>query len=130
MIGLDTNVLVRYFTQDDEAQAERANEIVRGLTESDPGFITVIALAETWWVLRGAYAADRGTVIGVLKGLLDSKEIVIEHADTVRRSLGRTDRGADFADALIHERSVDAGCQRTVTFDVRAAERAGMDLVE
>ena len=130
MIGLDTNVLVRYFTQDDEAQAVRANEVVDGLTESDPGYVTLIALAETWWVLRGAYAIDRATVTGILKGLVDSKEIIVELADTVRRSLDRTERGADFADSLIQERGVDAGCERTVTFDANAAKRAGMEMLE
>jgi predicted nucleic-acid-binding protein len=130
VIGLDTNVLVRYFTQDDEGQAVRANEVIDGLTESDPGHVTLIALAEIWWVLRGAYAVDRANVTRILMGLLDSKEIIVEHADTVRRSLHRTERGADFADSLIQERGVDAGCERTVTFDAKAAERAGMELLD
>lgn len=130
MIGLDTNVLVRYFTQDDAAQSARANKIIERLSESDPGFVTLIALAETWWVLRGAYRADRPTVTAILTGLIDSKEIIVEHAETVRRSLHRTERGADFADSLIQERGVDAGCERTVTLDAKAAKRAGMELLE
>ena len=78
----------------------------------------------------GAYTADRATVKGVCKDLLDSKEIIVEHADTVRRSLDRTEGGADFADSLIQERGVDAGCDRTVTFDAKAATRAGMEMLE
>lgn len=66
---------------------------------------------------------------GSSRGLVDSKEIIVELADTVRRSLDRTERGADFADSLIQERGVDAGCERTVTFDANAAKRAGMELV-
>jgi predicted nucleic-acid-binding protein len=61
--------------------------------------------------------------------LLESQEIVVEQADTVRRSLRRAADGADFADALIKERGVDAGCERTVTFDRKAAKAAGMDLL-
>lgn len=129
MIGLDTNVLIRYFTQDDELQAALASDTIDGLTEADPGHVTLIALAEIWWVLRGAYDADRTVVTEILKGLLDSKEIVLEHAETVRRALQRTARGADFTDSLIHERGVDAGCARTITFDEQAAQRAGMELL-
>ena len=129
MIGLDTNVLIRYFTQDDKRQAGLANDVIDGLTESDPGHVTLIALAEIWWVLRGAYETDREAVTEIFNGLLDSKEIVVEHAETVRRALHRIGRGADFADSLIRERGVDAGCARTITFDEKAAQRAGMELL-
>jgi predicted nucleic-acid-binding protein len=129
VIGLDTNVLIRYFTQDDERQAALASDVIDGLTESDPGHVTLIALAEIWWVLRVAYDTDRESVAGIFNGLLDSKEIIVEHAETVRRALQRVGRGADFADSLIHERGVDAGCARTITFDEKAAQRAGMELL-
>lgn len=129
MIGLDTNVLIRYFTQDDEVQSALASDVIDGLTESDPGHVTLITLAEIWWVLRGAYDADRATVTAALNDLLNSKEIILEHAETVRRALQRTEQGADLADSLIHERGIDAGCERTVTFDEKAAKRAGMELL-
>lgn len=69
-------------------------------------------------MLRGAYSADRPTVTAILTGLIDSKEIVVEHAETVRRSLRRTERGADFADSLIYERDVDNRQPRIYTPDV------------
>lgn len=129
MIGLDTNVLIRYFTQDDEVQSALASVVIDGLAESDPGHVTLITLVEIWWVLRGAYDVDRATVTAVLNDLLNSKEIILEHAETVRRALRRTERGADLADSLIHERGIDAGCERTITFDGKAAKRAGMELL-
>lgn len=129
MIGLDTNVLVRYLTQDDAAQAAQANELVDQLTASQPGHVTMIALAETYWVLCGAYRTDRKTACATVQALLESQELVVERADTVRRALRRATEGADFADALISELGSDAGCERTVTFDRRAAKAAGMELL-
>ncbi len=129
MIGLDTNVLVRYLTQDDAAQAARANAFVDQLTESHPGYITIVALAEIYWVLRRAYKYKKTTIAEGLRQLLESKEIVVEQADTVRRALRRVDTGGDFADALIAELGAAAGCERTVTFDEGAAKAAGMQLL-
>jgi predicted nucleic-acid-binding protein len=130
MIGLDTNVLVRYVAQDDATQAARANELIDQLTESQPGYVTVIVLAELYWVLRRAYSADRESATSVLQGLLESKEILVEQADAVRRAVRRAREGGDFADALITELGIDAGCEHTVTFDHRAAKTAGMRLLE
>jgi len=129
VIGLDTNVLVRYFTQDDAFQAARANEIIDELSEDEPGFVSVIVLAEIYWVLRESYKADRGTVVTILRGLLDSKEIVVERSETARRALHHTEDGTDFADSLIVEFGIDAGCDHTVTFDQKAAKKAGMRLI-
>jgi predicted nucleic-acid-binding protein len=116
--------------QDNAAQATRANELIDQLTESRPGYVTTIVLAETYWVLRRGYKEDKESVVAVLQGLLDSEEIVVERAETVRRALRLAADGADFADALIAELGVDAGCERTVTFDQDAAKTAGMRLLE
>jgi predicted nucleic-acid-binding protein len=129
MIGLDTNVLVRYLTQDEAAQAARANALIDQLTESRPGYLTTVALAEIYWVLRRAYRYEKTAIAEGLRRLLESKEIVVEQADTVRSALRRVDAGADFADALIAELGATAGCERTVTFDERAAKAAGMQLL-
>ena len=129
MIGLDTNVLVRYLTQDDEVQAAEANQLIEGLTESSPGYVSMLVLAETYWVLRRAYKVDHDAIVATLRGLLGSRELVIDRADLVRRALRRVADGADFADALINELGVDAGCDHTVTFDEGAAKLAGMRLL-
>ena len=56
MIGLDTNILIRYLTQDDPIQSLRATEIIeRRLTEENPGFVSIVAMVETVWVLDRAY---------------------------------------------------------------------------
>lgn len=80
-------------------------------------------------VLRRAYKADQATTAAALRGLVDAKEIIVEQTDTVRRALRRSDAGADFADALIAELGADAGREATITFDRKAATRAGMQLL-
>ncbi|WP_067660720.1 PIN domain-containing protein [Nocardia harenae] len=129
MIGLDANVLIRYLTQDDPEQSARANAVIDGLTESDPGYVTMLVLAEIYWVLRRGYRQTPEAVTDVLLGLLDSAEIVVERADTVRQALRRAADGADFADALVEQLGKEAGCERTVTFDRDAGDRAGMRLL-
>lgn len=129
MIGIDTNVLVRYVTQDDPVQSARANEFIDQLSKETPGFVTVVSLAEIYWVLHRAYQADRKSIMTVLEGLLESRELVVERGEMVRRALARAVAGADFPDALITETGIDAGCERTVTFDRHAAKVAGMQLL-
>lgn len=130
MIGLDTNVLVRYLTQDDKDQARRATALVRGLTETDRGFVSLVSLVEVTWVLRRAYKLDPQSVAAVVAGLLDSSELHIECPEVARAALAATDRGADFADAVISESARRAGCSHTVTFDRKSARTIdGMELV-
>lgn len=129
MIGLDTNVVVRYLTQDEPVQAALADRIFEHLSESNQGFLSLVTLAEIDWVLRRAYRLDKAAVAAVLQGLLESAEIGLEKPDTVRRSLSRVALGAEFADALIRESCDEAGCDYTATFDRAAATDAGMRLI-
>ncbi len=129
MIGIDTNVLVRYVTQDDPEQSAAATRVVEGFDEDSPGFVSLVTVVETYWVLRRAYQVDRTVACDVISGLLDSRELVVQYSDVVRRSVRRASRGADFADAVIFESGVEAGCVCTVTFDRRAAQHAGMTAV-
>lgn len=126
MIGLDTNVLVRYLVQDDPDQAARATALIEGLDDERKGFVTVVVLVELVWVLRRAYDVEPDEVHAVLDRLLRAKEVVVQHADAVRLALRRAASGADFPDALISELGAAAGCETTVTFDVQAARHSGM----
>lgn len=130
MIGLDTNVVVRYLMQDDPEQAETATRLIDALTDQDPAFVSVVTLAEIHWVLRRAYKVDREKAADVIQGLLAAEEILVEGPDVVRRALDAVSAGADFADALIYEACRVAGCSSVVTFDRRAAEAAGFDLLQ
>lgn len=126
MIGLDTNVLVRYLVQDDPKQARAASRLIAARTASDRAFVSLIVLVELWWVLRSAYGYSRDEVTGCLNGLLDSVEVAVEQHDAARAALRMTEDGADFADALIAQVCTRTGCTGVMTFDRGAAKRAGM----
>src|SRR5262245_30097055 len=84
MIGLDTNLLVRYFNQDDPAQSAIATEVLENrLTQQDPGFISIVALAEAVWVLDRAYGLGTDALVNVIERLLAAETLVIENEPEV-----------------------------------------------
>ncbi|MGH7863987.1 MAG: PIN domain-containing protein [Candidatus Binataceae bacterium] len=130
MIGLDTNVLVRYIMQDDAKQSASANRLVESLSVESPGFVPLVSVVELAWVLSSAYELDRDQVVQVFESLLRTKEIVVERAEIVWKALRVfQSANADFADCLIERSAVVAGCDRTMTFDRGAAKGCGMTLV-
>ena len=130
MIGLDTNVLVRYIMQDDARQSALATRLVESLYVESPGFVPLVSVVELAWVLSSAYALDRGQVVQAVESLLRTKEIVVERAEIVWKALRVFQRAnADFADCLIERSAAVAGCDRTMTFDRGAAKSCGMTLV-
>ncbi len=130
MIGLDTNVLVRYMMQDDARQAARANELIEALDQDRPGFVSLTSLVELVWVLSSAYGRDRAQVSLALESLLRTAAITVERNEIAWRALRLFSSGtADFADCLIAQSGAAAGCESTVTFDRAAARDAGMVLL-
>lgn len=130
MIGLDTNVLVRYLAQDDPKQAILATRLVESLTPAAPGFVSHVVLAETVWVLESCYAADAARIDAVIEALLRTESIQVERAELVWRALRRfRESRGDFPDTLVTELAMDAGCRVIHTFDRGAAKRAGMTLL-
>jgi len=130
MIGLDTNVLVRYIMQDDPKQSPKANRLIESLSAEEPGFVTVVSIVELYWVLTSCYALTSQQVKEALDVMLRSKEIVVDQAEQVMRALRVFDTGsADFADCLIERIAAAAGCTQTMTFDQDAAKHAGMSLI-
>ena len=127
MIGLDTNILARYLTQDDLTQAHRANAVIAEATRrGDRCAVNAIVLCELVWVLRDAYGVDRDTVVTALEKILDTAQFVIEDRDSARRALADYHHGpGDFADYIIGWRNRQAGCSETATFD-RALRRSGL----
>ena len=132
MVGLDTNVLVRYLAQDDTKQSPLASRFIENTLSSDnPGFVSVITLCEVVWVLSESYGADRKRIRDVLEGLLTAKQIVIERADIVWKALRAWEGvAADFSDALIGEITIASGGEITVTFDKGAAKLPGFELLQ
>ena len=129
MIGLDTNVLVRYIMQDDPKQSPKATKLVESLTDEEPGFVALVSVVELVWVLSSSYSLGRGQISQALDALLRSRQLVIDQAEHVMRALRAFGQGnADFADCLIERTAHAAGCERTMTFDMAASKTAGMTL--
>ena len=130
MIGLDTNVLVRYIAQDDLKQSPRATELIAGLSGENPGFITLVSLVELVWVMQSCYNAAKPEIVAILEMLLRTEELVVENAETAIKALNVfAGSKADFSDCLIERSANKAGCEYTVTFDAGAAKTAGMRIV-
>jgi predicted nucleic-acid-binding protein len=121
VIGLDTNVLVRYLTEDDPHQARRASALIQTIARrGEKCFIGPIVLCELSWVLRGAYDVSKADLLLTLDRMLATSQFVIGDKDLVRAALDRHRAGrADFADYLIGELHADEGCELTATFDRR-----------
>lgn len=132
MIGLDTNVIIRYLVQDDPRQSAAATRFVEGsISPERPGLITGITLCEVVWVLTECYGADRKRIREVLDGLLSAKQLVFEDADLVWKALRAWDASAaDFSDALIGQIVLARGGEKTVTFDRAAARLPGFEFLQ
>jgi predicted nucleic-acid-binding protein len=132
VIGLDTNVVVRFLAQDDPVQSPIATRVIGRLSREQPGFISGIVLAEVTWVLSRAYKASRADIAAAVEGLLRAAELKVENADAAYRALGRylTSTSVEYADALIAETAALAGAAEVVTFDQNAARELGLRLLK
>lgn len=131
MIALDTNVLVRYLVADDAAQTEAARALLAGLTAERPGFICREVTVELVWVLERTYRFSRERIAEVLEELIASVELEIETADDVARAAFHyRSGGAGFSDLMIAAAANRSGAHPLYTFDRRAAQMEGLELVE
>lgn len=119
MIGIDTNVLVRYLTCDDPEQAEKAEALFQThCTSEEPGFVPHIVLCELVWVLKRSYKFPKSKIVEALWYLLNTLELRIEAAPLVRQALQEFEKGkADFSDYLIGAICRENGCRFVATFD-------------
>lgn len=131
MIGLDTNILVRYFTHDEPWQTPIAQRLVdEQLDRHRPGHVCVVTLAELVWVLRSGYDAEREVIVAIVEHLLSDPRFSLQHAHEVWTALDVYRSSAvDFADALIAALDRGAGCEQTVTFDRAAGRLPGVHVL-
>ena len=127
MLGIDTNVLIRFLVRDDEAQFERARKLIkRETSRGEPVFISQLVLLETEWVLRSRYGATKTEISTAISALLESREVQFEDESSVEQALFVwKDSTADFADCLINAHHRALGCRATATFDARALKVSG-----
>jgi predicted nucleic-acid-binding protein len=127
MLGLDTNVLIRYLVRDDPRQYQRARRlIVRELMKGEPVLVSLLVLLETEWVLRSRYDLGKAERLMTLSALLDTADFTFEDEACIEQALySWKDSTADFADCLIEARNRRLGCNATATFDAKALTLAG-----
>jgi predicted nucleic-acid-binding protein len=127
MLGIDTNVLVRFLVRDDQTQFEKARKLLkREVSNGRRVFINQLVLLETEWVLRSRYGLAKTLMLDTISGLLDAPDIQLEDETAVEEALFIwRDANADFADCLIGARNRRLGCRATVTFDTKASKLSG-----
>jgi predicted nucleic-acid-binding protein len=119
MKGLDTNVLVRYLTQDEREQARKVDRLVATIVaKGERVYVNVIVVCELTWVLRSGYGFGKEALVRVLERILSTPRLVLEDREEVREALKEyREGGGDFSDYLIGARNRRAGCSDTATFD-------------
>ena len=126
MIGLDTNVLVRYLSQDDPTQSACTTALIDSFTTENPGYIPLVSLVELVWVMQSCYQVKRVEIVQILRILLGTKELIVENPETAIKAL-RVYSGskADFSECLIERSANRAGCDYSVSFDTNDIRNAG-----
>jgi len=129
LIGLDTNVVIRYLVHDDKKQSAVASRFIeKSLTTDAPGYINHIILCEIVWVLQRCYSVNKQQVRQIIEGLLTTKQFIVEDVEVAWKALRAFDaNNADFCDALIGQGNTHSGCEHTVTFDKKAASLPGFE---
>ena len=127
MLGVDTNVLIRFLVRDDEVQFEKARRLIRReLAAGRRVFVSQLVLLETAWVLRSSYSLPKNVIIETISGLLDATDVRLEDEPAIEEALFNwRDATAGFADCLIGVQNRRLGCRATATFDVKASRMPG-----
>lgn len=127
MLGIDTNVLVRFLVRDDEAQFARARKLIkREISAGRRVFVNQLVILETEWVLRSRYATPKSRIIEVISRLLDAADVQFEDEPAIEQALFVwKETTADFADCLIGAKNRNLGCRATASFDSKASKLPG-----
>jgi predicted nucleic-acid-binding protein len=129
MIGLDTNIVVRYLTHDDPSQTAKAIGLFASFSADAPGFLSLIVLVESVWVLERSYGFKKDEIVQVVETFLRGREVIVERAELVSQALRTFNAtGVNFSDCLIERCGHAAECEYTATFD-RRATGVGMRLI-
>jgi predicted nucleic-acid-binding protein len=127
MLGVDTNVLVRFLVRDDQPQYEKARRLIdREVAKGEPVMVNLLVLLETEWVLRSRYELAKGEIVAAFSALLESADLAFEDEPSIESAIySWKESSADFADCLIESRNRRLGCRATATFDGRALKHTG-----
>jgi predicted nucleic-acid-binding protein len=129
MIGLDSNIIIRALLQDDPAQSKIAAALLDGrLTIDQPGFVSVVAIAEIAWVLARSYGYSQRAIADAVERMLENEALIVDREEAVFDAVAKVRLGlGSFGDALIGALNTEAGCDRTLSFDRRALRLPGFE---
>jgi predicted nucleic-acid-binding protein len=132
MIGLDTNILVRFMAKDDPVQSPIAARLInRGSDSGDPFFVNHVVLCELVWVMESCYGMDRQWIEDIIERVLETVDFLVEDKDSALEALREYKRGGlDYSDCLIGRKNLRLGCEATLTFDGKASKLPGFRLLE
>ena len=132
MVGLDTNVIVRFLLRDDRRQAVAARAAIEeAIGSGEPVVVSLVTLAETEWVLRSNAKRSKSEVLSIFKQLLEARELLFEFEETVEEAIFSYEQSkADFAECLMLAQYRRMGCSAMLTFDNRAAKLSGAELIQ
>ncbi len=132
MIGLDTNVLVRYLVEDDEGQHKKAVTLIDSYAGKKSSiFINNIVICELIWVLERAYHYQKTQLIPLLKDILATVEFSFEDHKILWMSMLEYETvGADFSDILISNLNITKSCTNSFTFDKKASNLQSFTIIE
>jgi predicted nucleic-acid-binding protein len=127
MLGVDTNVLIRYLIRDNQPQYEKARRLIdREVSKGDPLLVSLLVLLESEWVLRSRYGLPKSEIVAAFSAMLQATDLVFEDEPSIEHAIYLwKDSSADFADCLIDARNLRLGCRATATFDGRGLRLAG-----
>ena len=127
MLGIDTNILVRFLVRDNGTQFERARKLIkREVAAGRSVFVNQLVLMETEWVLRSRYVVPKNQIIEAISGLLSATDVQFEDEPVIEEALFIwKDTTVDFANCLIGVKNRRMGCRVTATFDLKASKLPG-----
>ena len=127
MLGIDTNVLVRYLVRDDQSQYERARRLThREVSTGEPVLVSLLVLLEMEWVLRSRYELAKPDIVAVFSSLLQTADLAFEDEPSVEHALYSWKNSlGEFSACLIDARNRQLGCRATTTFDRKALKLVG-----
>ena len=120
-VAVDTNVLVRYLTWDDLAQARAAARVIES---GETIAISTVVLCELVWVLRRAYRLSAAEIADAIQEIIESRNVAADRP-AAETGLDLLRRGGDFADGVIRHDAERARCRHVATFDREFADLLG-----
>ncbi len=131
MTGLDTNILARYYIQDEaDKEAKKQHQLARTLIESGQALMVCkTVMLEFEWVMRGYYHFSASEIVAVFKHLLSLETVSLEDRASIKQAVANFEAGFDFADALHHASYIN--CDNVASFDdkkfAKRATRLGLN---